>query len=117
MEQDQPQSSTTLFRNPSVFAADYIPELAPSRAARWRNSPLTCGRGMVGATPHHVVCSPADTVHQRENREGACIRRDPPVLSTESVLFSIAPTDTFLGADLEHNAAQLAAVSTTDCRR
>ncbi len=56
MEQDQPHKSPTLFRDPGVFAADYLPEPAPSRAAPMEQLAFNLRSGMVGATPDNVIC-------------------------------------------------------------
>lgn len=46
----------TLFQDRSVFAADYIPEPAPSRTAMMDQLAFNLRPGMVGATPHNVIC-------------------------------------------------------------
>ncbi|MDN7023612.1 AAA family ATPase [Methanoculleus sp. FWC-SCC1] len=57
MEPNRPSTTPTLFQDRSVFAADYVPEPAPSRMAMMDQLAFNLRSGMVGATPSHVICS------------------------------------------------------------
>lgn len=57
MEPYRPHTTPTLFQDRSVFAADYVPEPAPSRTAMMDQLAFNLRPGMVGATPGHVICS------------------------------------------------------------
>jgi len=56
MEQDQTHTTQTFFQDRSVFAADYVPEPAPSRTAPMEQYASNLRPGMIDATPYNAIC-------------------------------------------------------------